>query len=156
MEGFGIVTENGLATCLEVKVENCLEPDYASAGPSFKCKVCNTSFYLNESKTCTAVPKTIENCALYSDKDTCSLCLNDKVLDKNAKNCITNNIIEQQRDINCENSRVTNTAVCNICKPGFKFNDSGVCESCFEKSADGCMACHPEELNCIICKIDYI
>ena len=103
----------GLCIALEEeqKIKNCLVQN------SISCKKCDNGFFFG-TIFCEAVEKIIENCVVYSNKDTCSECSNNTVLDLEGKNCI---------DIGEENSSdcaMYGFLDCLSCKDGYSLNYS--------------------------------
>lgn len=119
--GYGLIPDGNKLSCIEILIDNCAVPDENSIGPNFKCLQCNVSFYVNEQFTCTAVPEQIEFCGIYETADTCALCFNNYVLVSNKKKCVLSTEIEKFIDINCLNSFISASPICNLCTFGFYF-----------------------------------
>ena len=157
--GYGKIKDLAVTSCIEIIIPNCLEPfDDDVVGPDFKCKTCNTSFYVNEDGACVSVPKIISYCAIYDTAVSCSFCLHDKVLSANKKNCVDSIQTEKIKDLNCGTNAIVTNPVCNMCGPGFRFasETDRTCVSCGENLGSGCLICditQPEK--CLICISGY-
>lgn len=60
----------------------------------------------------------------YSSKDTCQVCIDGYVIAKDKKSCEIEESLIKYADPNCQISYETKEPVCNICKPGYIFEDS--------------------------------
>ena len=159
--GYGIVREKDADNCVQISIANCLTPDEKSQGPKFKCKVCVTSFYLTEDFACSAVLNQIDNCAIYNNATTCSLCFNGYVLTQDMKSCSNDAHVLSQVDSNCLNSYVLPSPVCNMCSERniFSLNASTgnySCVPCDNSLVKGCSVCNPSNTTvCLSCSPGY-
>lgn len=155
--GYGIIREKEATNCVQISIANCMTPDDKSEGPKFKCKVCNTSFYLTEDSACVAVPKLIDNCAIYNNSTTCSFCFEGFVLSQDMKSCLNDAYVLNQVDSNCLNSYVLPNPICNMCNERYIFSMNATtgnfsCVACDQSLDDGCSLCNPNNSTlCLAC-----
>lgn len=112
----GMVFDADNKKCVSVaedkKIENCVRYDAKDSS----CKECSSGFFFNVVDTkCMAVETKVENCAMYSDKETCSACEKDYYLSD--KKCIQVPKIDDCYQVTdrvcdvCENDYILNRGV---------------------------------------------
>lgn len=158
-QNYGFIKTNLLTYCALISIPNCLIPDYASFGPNFACKICQTSFYLNSQLGCTAVAVNIPQCYLYSSSVTCLYCFTGYILTPLATACIINPALQINVDPNCLYSKISTEPFCNTCKSNYYLFDDGLgstsCKPC-EGNNPYCLTCDPSDPSvCFACISGY-
>lgn len=150
--GLGLQTTNGITSCVNPNLANCLN---ATQTTPFTCLVCNTGFYPNTNGVCTAVTRVIASCVIYDSATTCSRCAVNTVLNV-ARTACNSTFYQTLLDPNCASSFLLNQPQCVQCPLGSLFVN-GSCTACSNNTlAQGCLSCDPLNQNsCLVCKPTY-
>lgn len=175
-DGYGLSTRNGVTSCVEVSLANCLKNTLTEP---YKCTFCEEGFYLSEEQCVRADPQ-IDACKFYSDNTHCSQCKEFFALSEDKTKCLSNYVISPQIDFNCKIYH-EKQFTCASCPPNQNFvleSNSDVttarllspsfprilqsqlypifdykCQTC---GGDGCLLCSPIDYSqCYICLSGY-
>lgn len=172
-DGFGLSENNGITSCVEVNLANCMKN---TTSEPYTCTFCDEGFYLFEEGCIKANPE-IEACLYYTDNLHCSQCKEFFVLSADKTECLSNYVVSPQIDFNCKIYH-ERQFTCSSCDMNQQFvleseqsaelrllNNSLYGRSlqaevfdifkyqCKQCGGDGCMTCDPVSASkCFICQ----
>lgn len=137
-------------TCEPSDITDCL----VSIGGSTKtCMKCESGKVLSTDKTTCETPSApAMQCEEFYSTVQCKQCKLGYVLSKDWKMCEQKPISVSTLKTNCASEVTNRSMICDVCKPGFKKNSKGVCESC---GGNGCYICGSGFTSCNLCKSSF-
>ena len=149
-ENYVLVWNQLELSCESSNISDCV---VSVGGSTPICIKCAEGKVLSADKTkCETAPVSILNCDEFYSTVLCKRCKTGFILSKDWKSCIKKPLTVSTVVTNCMSEVESRDIICDMCKPGFKKNDKGICTKC---GGDGCLICGSGFNSCNLCQGSY-
>ena len=125
------------------------------------CLQCRAGFYVSQiTGLCVVVTNLFQNCILYNSNSKCTKCALGWAFDEVSGLCLDITQVNSEIDPNCQDTIISNSNYCNICRQGYYLNvdSSSGALSCLSKNPadESCyIADFTDQTKCIVCMPGY-